>query len=250
MSEIRPGGQVLRVVVADDQTAVREGLVTILQLMDGIEVAGAASNGAQVVELAERLRPDVVLMDLRMPEVDGVEATRRVRASCPGTQVVVLTTYADDESVLEALGAGAIAFLTKDAGRADIRRALEAAASGQTVLDAGAAERLLRAAGGGGVGPGSGPGSAGMGPGAGAASATAAALRPGGVEVPLPDGLTRREAEVLVLMAEGLSNREIAARLYLGEVTVKTHVNRIFAKTGSRDRVQAISYARGVGLAD
>jgi DNA-binding NarL/FixJ family response regulator len=220
----------LRVVVADDQTAVREGLVTILGLMSGIEVVGAARNGAEAVQLVEQLAPDVVLMDLRMPEVDGIEATRRVRDRSPGTQVVVLTTYADDESVLEALGAGAISYLTKDAGRADIRRALEAAAAGQTVLDPGAVERLLRAA----------AGSARAGP--------APSSAPAAAEVPLPDGLTRREAEVLVLIAEGLSNREIAARLYLGEVTVKTHVNRIFAKTASRDRIQAIAYARRTGL--
>jgi DNA-binding NarL/FixJ family response regulator len=203
----------VRVVVADDQTAVREGLVTILELEPGIEVVGAAGDGAEAIALVEQHAPDVVLMDLNMPRVDGVEATKQIRARHPATQVVVLTTYADDDSVLAALAAGALGYLTKNASRADIRRALEAATAGHAHLDPSAHAAVLGAA------------------------STPTLADP-------PDDLTRREVEVLSLIAEGLSNKEIAARLYLGEATVKTHVNRIFAKTGSRDRAQAVIYAR------
>lgn len=212
----------MRVIVADDQRVVREGLVTLLGTLPGVEVVGAAADGAEAVELAAREGPDVVLMDLRMPVMDGVEATRAVRQASPGAQVVVLTTYADDESVVSALQAGALGYLTKDAARDDIARALEAAASGQAILDADVQSRLLQAL--------SLPGT----------SADRGAL---------PDGLTAREAEVLGLIAEGLSNAEIAARLYVSEATVKTHVNHIFAKTASRDRSQAVAYAHRHGLA-
>ena len=204
----------MKIVVVDDQTAVREGLVTILELMPEIEVVGAGGDGAEAIDLVERHAPDVVLMDLRMPRVDGVEATRAIRAAHPATQVVVLTTYADDDSILAALAAGAIGFLTKDASRDDIRLALEAAAAGHAHLDPAAHAALV-----------------------------GAASTPASSAAPPPDGLTRRELEVLALIGEGLSNGEIAAQLYLSEATVKTHVNRIFAKTGSRDRAQAVAYA-------
>jgi DNA-binding NarL/FixJ family response regulator len=205
----------MRVVVADDQTAVRDGLVTILELLPEVEVVGAAADGAEAIELADRFTVDVVLMDLNMPRVDGVRATTEIRARHPETQVVVLTTYADDDSILSALAAGAIGYLTKNASRDDIRRALEAAAAGHTTLDPAAAATVL----------------------------ARARPAPG-----LPDNLTPREVEVLGLIAEGLSNKEIAARLVLGEATVKTHVNRVFAKTGSRDRAQAAAYALRHGL--
>ena len=210
----------MRVVVVDDQTVIREGLVTLLETMPDIEVVGAASDGEEAVSLVASSAPDVVLMDLRMPRVDGVEATRRIRTDHPATQVVVLTTYADDESIVGALRAGAIGYLTKDAGRDHIRRALEAAASGQAVLDPTVQARLVDVA-------------------------STVAPAEGG---PLPDGLTGREGEVLRLIAEGLSNPEIAAQLYVSEVTIKTHVNHIFTKTGSRDRSQAVAYAHRRGL--
>ena len=210
----------MRVVVADDQTVVREGLITLLGTMPGIDVVGAAADGEEAVSLVAALTPDVVLMDLRMPRLDGVEATRRIRADHAGTQVVVLTTYADDESIVGALRAGAIGYLTKDAGRDHIARALEAAASGQAVLDPAVQARLVDVA--------SLPGAA--------------------SGAPLPDRLTEREAEVLRLIAAGLSNAEIAGQLFVSEATVKTHVNRIFAKTGSRDRSQAVAYAHRRGL--
>jgi DNA-binding NarL/FixJ family response regulator len=211
----------MRVIVVDDQTVVREGLVTLLETMPGIEVVGSASDGEEAVDLIAEVSPEVVLMDLRMPRVDGVEATRRIRADHPGTQVVVLTTYADDESIVGALRAGAIGYITKDAGRDHIGRALEAAASGQAVLDPAVQARLVDVA---------------------TLPGTKAA---GG---PLPDGLTEREAEVLRLIAAGRSNAEIGIDLFVSEATVKTHVNRIFAKTGSRDRAQAVAYAHRRGL--
>ncbi|WP_308195777.1 response regulator transcription factor [Dactylosporangium sp. AC04546] len=210
----------ITVLVADDQTAVREGLAVMLGLLDDVTVVGEAADGEQAVELAARHRPDVVLMDLRMPRLDGVEATRRILASQPAPRVVVLTTYADDEHILAALRAGALGYLTKDAGRAQIAQAVRAAAAGQAVLDAAVQRRLVALS-------------------AGAVPATA---------TPLPDGLTAREAEVLGLIAAGLSNREIAARLVVTEVTVKSHINRLFAKTGVRDRAQAVRYAYDHGI--
>ncbi|HVA09238.1 MAG TPA: response regulator transcription factor [Acidimicrobiales bacterium] len=211
----------MRVLVADDQTVVREGLITLLGTMPGIEVVGGAADGEEAVALVATMRPAVVLMDLRMPRMDGVEATRCIRAEFPDTQVVVLTTYADDESIVSALRAGAIGYLTKDAGRDHIARALEAAVSGQAVLDPAVQARLVDVA-----------------------TLPAAA---GSNQTP-PDGLTEREAEVLRLIAAGRSNAEIAGELFVGEATVKTHVNRIFAKTGSRDRSQAVAYAHRNGL--
>jgi len=214
----------ITVVIADDQRVIRDGLVTILGAMDGIRVAGAAGDGAEAVALAAEHDADVVLMDLRMPGMDGVEATRQLRASRPDTAVVVLTTYADDDSVLAALQAGAAGYLTKDASAADIRRAIDAAAAGQAMLDSRAAALLVRAASRGPAGPG---GPAGGG---------------------LPDGLTEREGQVLALIADGLSNSEIAATLFVSPSTVKTHINQIFAKTGSRDRPQAMVYAHRHGI--
>jgi DNA-binding NarL/FixJ family response regulator len=224
----------VRVVVADDQTAVREGLVTLLGLMPGVEVVGSASDGAEALDLVALLGPDVVLMDLRMPRMDGVAATAAIRRDHPATQVVVLTTYADDDSIVGALSAGALGYLTKDADRHAIKRALEAAASGQAVLDSTVHERLWR-------------NPSGASATAGAASATSGTLA-SPATAPPPDGLTAREVEVLVLIAAGESNAEIAARLFVSEATVKTHVNHIFAKTASRDRAQAVAYAHRRGL--
>ena len=214
----------IRVVVADDQTAVREGLALLLDLLDDVTVVGAARDGDEAVALVAAHAPDVVLMDLRMPGCDGVRATERIRADHPGTRVVVLTTYAEDADILAALRAGALGYLTKDADRNQIAQAVRGAAAGQSVLDPQVQRRLLDAA-----------------------TATPAAP-PTGEE--LPDGLTAREGEVLALIAEGLSNREIAKRLYVSEATVKSHINRLFAKTGVRDRAQAVKYAYRHGLTD
>ncbi|GAB2912171.1 hypothetical protein GCM10027203_09510 [Nonomuraea fastidiosa] len=387
-----------RVVVADDQAVVREGLVLLLGLLPGIEVVGAAGDGEAALRLVESERPDVVLMDLRMPRMDGVEATRRIRAAHPGTQVVVLTTYSDDESVFAALRAGARGFLTKDAEAEDIAKAIATVMRGDAQLDPTVQRRLLDTmsqptsslsttpssiasppagsspaapptpdtlpagaslsdgsgpdvlppgvassdTSGPGVGPdepvsnvrrpdmrrwdvhGSGArpadphasharpaeagpadagsigaGSAGTGPtgfgvhpspapssGTGLSDAQIAGVRPPGPDVPvsnsdarlasadgrlsdappaqhrqrsagrrarrsdvsLPDGLTPREGEVLMLIAEGLSNAEIAARLFITEATVKTHINNLFAKARLRDRAQAVTYAYRHGL--
>ncbi|HEY2505693.1 MAG TPA: response regulator transcription factor [Streptosporangiaceae bacterium] len=222
------GGSPLRIVVADDQASVREGLVLLLDGLPHIEVVGSAADGAQALELVASLHPDAILLDMHMPVLDGIAATRRLTAEHPGVAVVVLTTFADDSSVLDALRAGAKSYLTKDADRTDIARALHAAAGGLTVLDPRVQAALLTAA--------SPP----------AASATGRP-EPGGRPAPAgplaPDGLTQREAEILALIARGLTNPEIAAQLFLSNHTVKTHISRIFAKTGSRDRAAAIGYA-------
>ncbi|MFD9610699.1 response regulator [Streptomyces sp. NPDC059083] len=216
----------LRIVVADDQASIREGLAIMLDLLPGIEVVATAADGEEALAQVGRHHPDAVLMDLHMPRLDGVEATRRLAREHPGVAVVVLTTYVDDTSVLTALRAGARSYLSKDADRADIAAALHAARSGLAVLDPRARGALLAGADG--------------------ERAARAVLREG----PSPDGLTARESEVLALMARGLSNREIGATLFLSNNTVKTHINRIFAKTGCRDRVAAAHYARRHGLTD
>ncbi|MGE7390656.1 response regulator [Streptomyces sp. NPDC004126] len=221
MTDTRPP---IRVLVVDDQTVVREGLVLLLGLLPGTEVVASAADGAEAVRLVAEHAPDVVLMDLRMPRMDGVEATRLITGKHPGTGVVVLTTYSDDESVLAALRAGARGYLTKDADAQEIARALTAVRDGATGLGPAAQERLLAAA--------------------------VATEPPPGPRTGLPDGLTVREGEVLTLIAAGHSNSEIARRLTIGESTVKTHINNLFAKTGVRDRAQAVRYAYRNGLAE
>ena len=216
------GMTAVRVLAADDQRVVREGLAMLLGLLPDVEVVGTAADGEEVLALAAELRPDVILMDLRMPRMDGVEATRRLRERDPGVKVVVLTTYADDRSVLDALRAGALGYLTKDAGAAEIQQALHRVAGGQAALDPAVQLHLVEAIA---DGPPSGPAPA-----------------------SLPDGLTPREAEVLTLIAAGLSNAEIAERLVVSEATVKSHVNHMLAKIGARDRAQAVGYAYRHGL--
>lgn len=209
-------------LVVDDQTVVREGIVMLLGLLPGIEVVGAAGDGDEAVRLVAELAPDVVLMDLRMPRCDGVEATRRIRAEHPGTQVVVLTTYADDESLFPALRAGARGYLTKDAGGEEIVRAVRSVLSGDAGLSPSIQRRLLERL----------------------SEPEPASVVPVGSS----DGLTVRETEVVVLIAEGLNNQEIARRLHVSTATVKTHINNLFAKTGLKDRAQAVRYAYGKGL--
>jgi DNA-binding NarL/FixJ family response regulator len=226
----------IRVLVADDQRVVRDGLVLLLGLLPQVEVVGTAANGEEAVDQAAARQPDVVLMDLRMPRCDGVEATRRLRERAPAIKVIVLTTYADDRSVIEALRAGARGYLTKDAGAAEIRHALQQVVDGQAVIDPAVQHHLVDAIA---VAP------APAGPGDTPAAGTTGPEAPGR---PLPDGLTPREAEVLVLIAEGLSNAEIATRLVVSEATVKSHVNHLLAKIGARDRAQAVSYAYRHGL--
>ena len=213
----------VRVLIADDQRVVRDGLTMLLELTDTVEVIGAAENGAEAVARVIADRPDVVLMDLRMPELDGTEATRRIAERAPGTAVVVLTTYADDDSIMPALRAGARGYLTKDASAEEIEAAILDAHAGRTHLDPAVQQRLIEVA----VAHAAGP----------------ATAQPRGT-----DDLTPRETEVLRLIAAGLSNLEIAERLVLSNATVKTHINRIFFKIGARDRAQAVRYAYDHGL--
>ena len=205
----------IRVLLADDQRVVREGLGTLLGLLDGIELVATAADGEEAVALALQHRPDVVLMDLRMPRMDGTEAIKRLAGR--GISSIALTTYADDASVLGALRAGARGYLTKDAGAEQIRSAVEAVARGEAALDPAIQHHVL-----------------------------AAVSAP--VEVEAPDDLTPREVEVLTLIAAGLTNTEIAERLVVSAATVKSHVNHIFSKIGARDRAQAVVYAYANGL--
>jgi DNA-binding NarL/FixJ family response regulator len=215
----------IRVLTADDQRVVRDGLAMLVGLIDGVQITGSASDGEEAVRLAVAHRPDVILMDLRMPGMDGITATAQLRERLPSARVLVLTTYADDDTILPALRAGAQGYLTKDASAEQIEAAIRAVHAGQTHLDPLVQERLV-------------------------ATITAGPPPvPAGGTGPLPDGLTAREAEVLALLAEGLSNTEIAQRLFVSHATVKTHINRIFAKTGVRDRAQAVRYAYQAGLA-
>ena len=222
-----PGPAPIRVLIADDQRVVREGLSMLIGLIDDVKVVGVACDGAEAVRLAEAQQPDVILMDLRMPDLDGIAATAQLRERLPAARVLVLTTYADEDAIVPALQAGARGYLTKDASAEQIETAIRAVHAGQTHLDPAVQERLVAAV----ISRPPSPDFADPG------SPGARARRP-------PDGLTIREAEVLSLLASGLSNAEIAQRLYLSHATVKTHINRIFAKTGSRDRVAAVGYAQ------
>ena len=205
---------------------MRDGLAMLVGLMEGIDLVATASDGSEAIELVAREQPDVALMDLRMPEVDGVEATRQIRSANSGTQVLVLTTYADDASLFPALQAGARGYLTKDAAAEEIEEAIRALASGRTHLDPQVQERLV------------------------AAVAAQPPTPSADVEGAFPGDLTPREAEVLKLIASGMSNAEIAAALVVSDATVKTHINHVFAKTGARDRAQAVRYAYEHGLAE
>ena len=208
----------IRVLVADDQAIVRDGLVTVLDLSEAVEVVGQAADGAEAVRLAAALAPDVVLMDLRMPVLDGAGATARILAEHPATRVLVLTTFADDASIAAALHAGAIGYLTKDAGRRELLAAIRAAAAGQAVFDPEVGARLVA-----------------------------------GFAPPPPDddlrsrfpALTAREADVLALVAKGSSNPEIAAALFLSPATVKSYVTTILAKLDATSRAQAIALVLG-----
>ena len=223
MSGEMASGDRIRVVVADDQAIIRDGLVTVLGLLPDVEVVGSASDGAEAVALAVAERPDVVLMDLRMPVLDGVGATERIVREAPGSAVLVLTTFADDDSILAALRAGARGYLTKDAGRAELASAVRAVARGQATFAPEVGARIIGSL---------------------TSAPPARPADPAGALVERFPALTRREAEVLGLVADGLSNGEIASALFVGGSTVKTHINAIFAKLGVSSRAQAIALVR------
>ena len=211
----------IRVLLADDQELVRSGFRLILDLADGVEVVGEAGDGREAVQLAKELRPDVVLMDVRMPELDGIEATRQLRQAGVDTRVLVLTTFDLDEYVYNAVRAGAAGFLLKDAPREQLVTAVRTVARGEALLAPAITKRLLERF----------------------------ITRPHpGRAVPALAELSERELDVLRLLARGLSNAEIAAELFIGEATVKTHVARILTKLGVRDRVQAVVFAYESGL--
>ena len=213
----------IRVLLADDQELVRSGFRLILELADGIEVVGEAADGREAVLLAKELAPDVILMDVRMPELDGIEATRRLRQAGLEARVLVLTTFDLDEYVYGALRAGASGFLLKDAPREQLVAAVRTAARGEALLAPAITQRLIERF----------------------------VARPAPIEAaPALEHLSRRELEVLRLLARGLSNAEIAADLVLGEATVKTHVAHILRKLDLRDRVQAVVFAYESGLVE
>ncbi|MBO2460065.1 response regulator [Actinomadura violacea] len=203
----------VRVILVDDHTVMRAGVAALLAGEPGIEIAGEAGDGRAAVALAERLRPDVALVDLRMPVLDGVAATAEILARCPGTRVLILTTYDTDEEIERAVEAGAIGYLLKDATREQLADAVHAAARGETVLAPRVAQRLV------------------------------ARMRQ-----PAPVALTAREVEVLNAVADGLSNADIGRRLVIAEATVKTHLLRVFAKLDVSDRTRAVVVALERGL--
>jgi DNA-binding NarL/FixJ family response regulator len=209
---------IIRVLVVDDQAIVRDGLVTVLSMLPDMEVVGEAADGEQAVRLAAELAPDVILMDLRMPVLDGVAATARILAARPASAVLVLTTYADDESIAGALRAGARGYLSKDVGRAELAAAIRSVAHGQSTFSREVGDRVI----------------------GGLSGGDSDRLSPAALQNRFA-ALTGRESEVLSLVAEGLSNSEIASRLFVSVVTVKTHINSIFAKLAVRDRAQAIA---------
>ena len=214
----------IKVVVVDDQALIRDGLRTMLELDDGISVVGEAADGADALDAVQRTRPDLVLMDIRMPGVDGLEATRRLLSRPGGPKVLVLTTYEADEYVIEAMRAGASGFLLKDLRKGQLVRAVHQAAAGDLVIDPSITKRLIEKA---------------VDTKRAQTQARSALNR-----------LTEREIEVLKLMARGLTNAELAAELSVGESTVKTHVARVLDKLELRDRVQAVILAYEIGLVD
>ena len=212
----------IRVIVADDQTLVRAGFRAILEVQDDLEVVGEAEDGEEAVALARKLRPDVVLMDIRMPNIDGIEATRRLTRDGDAPRILILTTFDLDEYVYEAMKAGASGFLLKDAPRDQLVGAVRTVAAGDALLAPALVRRLIED--------------------------FVRRPAPGARPPPELDALTEREREVLTLIARGLANAEIATRLFVSEATVRTHVTHILAKLGLRDRVQAVVLAYETGL--
>jgi len=214
----------IRILLADDQALFREGLHTLLSLQADLEVVGEAGNGAEALQLAAAARPDVILMDVQMPVLDGVAATRRLHAEQPACRVILLTTFDDDEYVFEGLRAGAVGYLLKDAPSARLVEAIQAAARGESFLQTSVTAKLL------------------------AEFNRLSQHQPSSPSPGLPEALSEREIEILRLMADGASNKDIATRLFLAEGTVKNHVTNIFAKLGVSGRLHAANRARELGL--
>jgi len=213
----------IRIILADDQALFREGIRTILSLQPGLEVVGEAANGTEAVELAQRLRPNVVLMDLRMPLLGGVEATRQIRAQKADCRIIVLTTFDDDEEVFDALRAGAVGYLLKDTPSETLVEAIRAAAQGGSFLQPSVAAKVV--------------------------AEFARLSRPSAAQLrALAEALSDRECEVLRQLAVGKSNKEIAVALDIAEGTVKNHMTNILGKLGVQDRTQAALLARELGL--
>lgn len=229
----------IRVLLVDDHAMLRAGFRTILDTQPDITVVGEAATGADAVAQASALRPDVITMDVQMPDMDGIEATRRIVADPEvGAAIAIVTTFDRDDYLYQALDAGASGFLLKNAGAEDLIAAVRALAAGDGMLAPEVTRRVLARF------------TTAPGPASGPASAPASASAPSQVAATvLADPLTDREAEVLVLLADARSNAEIASALFIGEATVKTHVSRILQKLGARDRVQAVVLAHRMGLA-
>jgi DNA-binding NarL/FixJ family response regulator len=214
----------IRVLLVDDQALFREGLETLLSVHKDIQVAGQASNGQEALEVAAQVRPDVVLMDLRMPVLDGVQATRLLKEAQPRCRVIVLTTFDDDEYVFDALRAGAAGYLLKDVASARLVEAIRATARGESILEPSVAAKVI------------------------AEFTRVSSLVPAAQMEQLVEPLSERELEILALIARGASNKEIAGQLFIAEGTVKNHVTHILGKLGVRDRTQAALKARELGL--
>jgi DNA-binding NarL/FixJ family response regulator len=214
----------IRVMLVDDQALFREGLETLLSVRRDIQVVGQASNGQEAVEVAAQVQPDVVLMDVRMPVLNGVRATRRLKKAQPQCRVIVLTTFDDDEYVFDALRAGAVGYLLKDVASARLVEAIRAAARGESILEPSVAAKVI------------------------AEFTRVSSMVPSAQMEQLVEPLSERELEILGLIARGGSNREIADQLFIAEGTVKNHVTHILGKLGVRDRTQAALKARELGL--
>lgn len=214
----------IRVLLVDDQALFREGLDTLLSLHKDIQVIGQASNGQEAIDLALKLRPDVILMDMQMPVLNGIGATRRLKQSLPECRVIVLTTFNDNETIFDALRAGAVGYLLKDVGSAQLADSIRATARGESILDPSVAAKVV------------------------AEFSRVSSLVGGTSSEVLPEPLSEREIELLRLIASGCNNKEIADSLFITEGTVKNHITHILGKLGVRDRTQAAFRAKELGL--
>jgi DNA-binding NarL/FixJ family response regulator len=214
----------IQVLLADDQALFREGLDTLLSIHKDIQVIGQANNGQEAVDLALKLHPDVILMDMQMPVLNGIGATRRLKQSLPDCRVIVLTTFTDKETIFDALRAGAVGYLLKDVGSAQLADSIRRTARGESILDPSVAAKVV------------------------AEFSRVSSLVPATSSDVLPERLSEREIELLRLIASGCNNKEIAEALFITEGTVKNHITHILGKLGARDRTQATLKAKELGL--